>query len=73
MPSCHPTERRDQNPLPPRHMILNELIALWCQYSIFRSTASICSVTEHDPKPVSVIEINVVCSIPCHQTLPSGV
>src|SRR5262249_16648082 len=46
-----------QNPLPSRYMILNELIEPRCQHSIFRKTASMSSVTEHLPKPVSTIEI----------------
>jgi hypothetical protein len=34
-----------QNPLPSRHMILNFEIEPWCQYLIFRKTASISSIT----------------------------
>src|SRR5262249_3054557 len=48
-----------QKPLPSRHMILNEAIEPWCQYSIFLKTALMSSVTACEPKPVSVMEITV--------------
>ena len=44
--------------LPSRHMILNELIEPWCQWSIFRKTASISSVIGSEPRPVSVMGIS---------------
>jgi hypothetical protein len=48
-----------QTPPSSQYMILNFATEPWCQCSIFRKTASIFSVTEHLPKPVSVIEITV--------------